>query len=66
MSFARTLVLMMELTSQELSLLKSYLLARKMYVNHASVWQPWMGTFMDKVDQELKRISTPITTNEQV
>lgn len=48
----------MELNDQELKLIRSYLWARSMYINSPSIWKPWMVSFLERIEAELRNRTT--------
>lgn len=54
----------MRLTQRELLLIRNYLLSRKMYEGAtcpagAVIWEPFMETLLQKVNDELEPLTTP-------
>jgi len=49
----------MKLSYKELLLVRGSLLARSMYIRHPEVWQPWMQSFLQKIEDELEPHNPP-------
>lgn len=44
----------MKLTLKELQLIRGYLIVRQMYHRNSDVWQPWMQSLLQKIEDELE------------
>lgn len=49
----------MKLTTKELLLIRGVLRVRQMYYRNAQVWQPWMASFLQKIEDELEPHQIP-------
>lgn len=44
----------MKLTPRELQLIRGTLIVRRMYYRDSNVWQPWMQSLLQKIEDELE------------
>ena len=44
----------MKLTQRELQLIRGTLIVRQMYYRDPNVWQPWMHSLLQKIEDELE------------
>jgi hypothetical protein len=49
----------MKLTYKELLFVRGTLLARRIYTRQPEVWQPWMKSFLQKIEDELEPHNPP-------